>query len=154
MSTLAASRPGPLAIPLDGGDCVAVARMTFDEWLDWDHEGGLTEWVDGEMKVHMPASRPHQSVTRFLVTLATLHAEATDSGTVQMGPYGMQAVASGPGREPDVMFVSRESGSRMLARHLVGPADLVIEVVSSDSVTRDNREKLRSTSRREFRSTG
>ncbi len=48
----------------------------------------------------------------------------------------------GAGREPDVFFVAREHLGRVLNNRLDGPADLVIEVISDESVTRDREDKF------------
>jgi Uma2 family endonuclease len=47
-----------------------------------------------------------------------------------------------PGREPDIIFVSRENLERLKESHLEGPADLVIEIISRESLERDRGEKL------------
>jgi len=46
------------------------------------------------------------------------------------------------GREPDLLFVARAGRGRITDHRLVGVADLVIEVVSDDSVARDLDDKL------------
>jgi Uma2 family endonuclease len=45
-------------------------------------------------------------------------------------------------REPDILFVARANRERLTDKHLDGPADLVIELVSDDSVARDRVEKF------------
>src|SRR5690242_15419693 len=44
----------------------APLRMSYEDWLAWEHEGGLTQWVDGEVIIHMPAKPEHQRVVDFL----------------------------------------------------------------------------------------
>lgn len=43
----------------------ALLRMTYAEWLAWDHEG-LSEWINGEVIVHMPIEEEHQRVVDLL----------------------------------------------------------------------------------------
>jgi Uma2 family endonuclease len=57
-------------------------------------------------------------------------------------PYAMQAVPGGNGREPDIMFVATANLARLGHTHLEGPADLIVEVISDDSVVRDRDEKF------------
>jgi Uma2 family endonuclease len=45
-------------------------------------------------------------------------------------------------REPDMLFVARDNLHRLTDKRLEGPADLVIEVVSPESVKRDYEEKF------------
>jgi Uma2 family endonuclease len=47
-----------------------------------------------------------------------------------------------PGRAPDLMFVARERQALLGQNRLNGPADLVVEVISPDSVTRDRVTKF------------
>ena len=47
-----------------------------------------------------------------------------------------------PGREPDILFVSREHIDRLKETHLEGPADLVVEIINPESCARDRGEKF------------
>ena len=47
-----------------------------------------------------------------------------------------------PGREPDILFVANEHLDLVKKNHLAGPADLAIEIVSPDSLTRDRGDKF------------
>jgi len=46
------------------------------------------------------------------------------------------------GREPDLVFVKQEHADRIKPTFVEGPADLVVEIVSPDSVTRDYCDKV------------
>src|SRR5438270_5470180 len=94
----AQSMPAPKAMPI-----------TFEEWLQWDSEGGFSEWVDGVVITFMPATELHQRLAGFLETLLSLFAQLHGLGKVRTGPYAMRAVPGGKGREPDVMFVATEN---------------------------------------------
>lgn len=117
-------------------------RMSYDEWLDWDYEGGLTEWIDGEVHIYMPATRTHQRLVEFLDRVLGLFVELMGLGIVKLAPYSMRAIPDGNGREPDVMFVATEHLDRLREKELVGPADLVVEIISDDSVERDRDKKF------------
>lgn len=148
--------PGPLSTILDMSAAEPVAlpasasqegvvqrrRMSFEEFLAWNPEGGLTEWVDGEAVQYMPATNTHQKVVEFLTALLKLFVSIERLGQIFTGPYTMRAIEGGSGREPDVFFVSTAHLSRVTDKVLSGPADLVIEVISDDSVNRDRVEKF------------
>jgi Uma2 family endonuclease len=51
-------------------------------------------------------------------------------------------VPGGNGREPDLMFIATANLARLGQKYLDGPADLVIEMVSEDSVVRDRDDKF------------
>jgi Uma2 family endonuclease len=49
---------------------------------------------------------------------------------------------AGSGREPDVLYLARSHLRRLRKTYLNGPADLVVEVVSPESVKRDREQKF------------
>jgi len=117
-------------------------KMTYDEFLAWADEDMHAEWVNGEVILHMTAKQKHQTIVGFLYELFALFNQFFRAGVFLMAPHQMKLAPDGPGREPDVLFVSREHANRLTERGVVGPADLVIEIVSDDSVTRDRVEKF------------
>ncbi|MCS6841107.1 MAG: Uma2 family endonuclease [Roseiflexus sp.] len=119
----------------------APLRMTYAEWLAWDH-AGLSEWVNGEVIIHMPTTEEHQRVVDFLSQLLGLFVRAPRLGIVRGAPFAMRALPDGPGREPDLFFLAEEHKERLTRHELAGPADLVIEVISDDSVALDRDEKF------------
>ncbi len=141
MTTPTRARPAPVLTPVDREDYIATARMTFDEWIDWDYEGGLTEWLDGEVRVYMSVFWSHAQITGFIWSLFNLYAEVTGAGAPSAGPYAVRTNAR-RGREPDVMFFTSERMDRAGQRFADGAPDVMVEVVSKDSVTRDNRDKF------------
>ncbi len=119
----------------------APLRMSYAEWLAWDHEG-LSEWINGEVIVHMPTKEEHQRVVDVLNRLLGLFVRALRLGVVRSAPFAMRALPDGPGREPDLFFLAEEHKERLTRHELAGPADLVVEVISDDSVARDRDEKF------------
>src|SRR5712691_5354151 len=115
-------------------------RMTFEEFLRWEHEG-IVEWVNGEVMI-ISTTETHQRIVEFLDRLLGLFVQLLGLGTVHTGPYPMRVKPDGPGREPDVMFVATENLARLEQTHLNGPADLIVEVVSDESVARDRADKF------------
>lgn len=116
-------------------------QMAYEDFLAWAGEDLHAEWVNGEVIILMTAKQRHQEVIRFLLGLFDLYNQFFRVGEFLMAPYQMK-LPGGAGREPDILFVAREHKSRVTERGVDGPADLVIEVVSDDSVTRDRVEKL------------
>ncbi len=117
-------------------------RMSYEEYLAWADEDIHAEWVNGEVIVQMPPKRPHQRVVGFLMQLMGLFIQLFQSGELLPAPFEMRAVPDGPAREPDLIFVAREHLDRLSPERLSGPADLVIEVISDDSVARDRADKF------------
>ncbi len=114
-------------------------RMSYEEFLQWADEDTLAEWVDGEIIMTSPASRRHQDIADFLIAVIRPFVEQRNLGIVVSAPFQMKLEH---GREPDLLFVAREHLDRLRETYLDGPADLVVEIVSPESVGRDRGEKF------------
>ena len=114
-------------------------RMTYEEFLAWADEDTLAEWVNGEVVMYSPASKRHQNIADFLLKVMGTYVESHDLGMVISAPFQMKLER---GREPDLLFVASEHLTRLEETYLDGPADLVVEIVSPESVGRDRGEKL------------
>ena len=117
-------------------------RMTFEEFLEWEPEGGLAEWVDGEVIYNMSVTLAHQRIVEYFDRLLGWLIDLWGLGEIHTAPYIMRAKPDGAGREPDLMFIASANLARLENRCLTGPADLIIEVVSDESLSRDRAEKF------------
>jgi len=116
--------------------------MTYEAWLAWPPaESRVSEWCDGEVTVFVPGSELHQDIVLFVSILLSWYARAENLGKIIVAPFEMR-VSARRRREPDIVFVAREHADRLDGKRLNGAADLAIEIVSPDSVTRDRRHKL------------
>ncbi len=114
-------------------------RLTYEEFLAWADEDTLAEWVDGEVVMYSPASDRHQDISGFLESVLRPFVVGRQLGAVRSAPFQMKLEQ---GREPDLLFVATEHLKRLKATYLDGPADLVIEIVSPESLARDRGEKF------------
>src|SRR5438067_1477679 len=80
-------------------------KLSYEEFLDWCDEDTRAEWVDGEVIVVSPASRPHQGLALFLSALLQFIVEQDDLGVVLAAPFQMRLETPPRGREPDLLFV-------------------------------------------------
>lgn len=117
-------------------------RLSFEEFLARTDEDEWTEWIGGEVRILSPASNRHQAITELLLTLLKMHVESKNLGWVRCAPFLMHLPDQDRAREPDLLFVTEEHQDRVHENRLEGPADLVVEVVSPDSVSRDRGEKF------------
>jgi len=118
------------------------AKMTYEEFLAQADEDVPAEWVDGEIILMSPASQKHQRITSFLTALLQHFVEAHQSGVVIPAPFQMKLETRPSGREPDVLFVSGDHLNRLKEMYLDGPADLVVEIISTESRARDRGDKF------------
>jgi Uma2 family endonuclease len=116
-------------------------RMTFEQFLTLP-ESIQAEWVDGEAIIFMTTTIVHARVVSFLIRLIGDFAEEFGLGEVLTAPCGMRLRPGGSFREPDVMFISATHRERLAGMAIEGPADLVIEIMSDDSVARDRADKF------------
>lgn len=125
------------------GDNEQSLKMSYEEYLSWADEDTHAEWVDGEVIVFMPAKDIHQAVVGFLYHLLTSFIDLFQLGQIRVAPLGMRLEKSTAVREPDILFIANDHLDRLTADRLEGGADLVIEVISDDSVYRDRQEKFK-----------
>ena len=121
---------------------VPLEQMTYEEFLAWADEDTWAEWVNGEVVILTPASNRHQLLVGFLIHLFQHFVEAHQLGVVLTAPFQMKLGSDLPGREPDILFITREHLDRLQNAYLDGPADLVVEIISRDSRARDRGEKF------------
>ena len=119
-----------------------VEFLSFERYLTDPSIDPHSEWVDGQVvPMHAVADR-HDAMVGWLRSLLDGVVRERDLGRVLGEPFVMKTGPDLPGRSPDLMFVAAEHADRIRARHLEGPADLVIEVLSPESKTRDGVHKL------------
>ena len=116
-------------------------KLSFEEFLEWCDEDTWAEWVEGEVEVLSPASLKHQDLSDFLTGIMRAYVEAHDLGRVLGAPFLMRLPELGRGREPDILFISKEHLRQLRETYLEGPADLVVEITSPESLLRDRGEK-------------
>lgn len=122
------------------GGPVQRPKMTYEEFLSWADEDTLAEWVDGDVVKTSPASFEYQQIVRLLVSTMGAFVETHQLGIVLSAPFQMKVQERG--REPDLLFLRNEHRDRLKPTYLNGPADLVVEVVSPESVSRDRGDKF------------
>src|SRR5690242_5752523 len=115
--------------------------MSYEEFIAWAPSDMFCEWANGEAIVAMPVTPRHQRVLGLLHTLLSLFVQTHALGRVWTGPMVARLWPGGPGREPDVFFVRAAHLDRLTEEAFEGGPDLVVEIVSDDSVGRDRDTK-------------
>lgn len=121
----------------------APARMTMTEeqFVAWCDEDTRAEWVDGEVIVMAPANVDHVDSDGWLVTVLRTFVEHHDLGRVYGPELQVRFAAQQRRRIPDVLFIAKHRLDIVKSTFVDGAPDLVIEIVSPDSQSRDWREK-------------
>lgn len=131
--------PQPITMLADREQRIA---MSYEEFQALIGETIHAEWDGGEVVIFMPPSDRHQALVSLLDTLLTLFVRVYGLGIIRVSPYQMRATPDGPAREPDLLFVANANLARVTPNRLIGPADLVVEIISDESVARDRAEKF------------
>jgi len=112
---------------------------TPEEYEQITDEDIRCEYLDGVLIVHSPASFRHENLVSFLTALLGNFVGSRRSGWVCGSNTVMQV---GERRLcPDVSFLAQGHGERVHEGRVVGPFDLVIEVISSSTRRYDLGEK-------------
>jgi Uma2 family endonuclease len=119
-------------------------KLTYEEFLR-EYDGQYAEYVNSEVIKPMSVTQKHDDLTSFLRAALRFYVEAKNLGRICGEPYQMKMLLEGEikGREPDIFFVKTENFSRIQEKFFDGAADLVIEVISPESVFRDTQEKFK-----------
>jgi Uma2 family endonuclease len=143
IASLPAATPGEAALRRQLMEVLLApatpGRVTYEEFLALTDEDTLAEWVDGEIVMSSPASYLHQDIAGFLESVMRVYAETRHLGVVCSAPFQMKM---SQGREPDLLFIANDRLDRLQSNYLDGPADLVVEIVSPESVGRDRGDKF------------
>ncbi|HEY3322892.1 MAG TPA: Uma2 family endonuclease [Planctomycetota bacterium] len=116
-------------------------RMTEQDFVDWCDSETWAEWVDGEVILVSPVSRIHDDFFGFLLTLMRLYVENHDMGVVLTEPMQVRLAEPLRRRSPDILFIQKAREKIIRETWIEGPPDLIIEIVSPESVARDWRDK-------------
>jgi Uma2 family endonuclease len=125
-------------VPLAPG---RISEQEFERWV-LATEGVRAEWVKGTVQMMSPAGFEHFDLNGWLYRLLCEFVETKKLGGI-VGFDCMVRLDRGQTRRiPDILYVSEARRSLMKPTFFEGPPDLVVEIVSSDSQSRDRREKF------------
>ena len=130
-------------ITSSGSQFVPQEKISYEEFLV-KYDGQYAEYVEGKVIEPMSVTKMHKEITNFLSTLLQFFVEQKKLGKIYGEPYQMKMEIDDEiiGREPDIFFVSNEKSDRLMKQFYDGAADLVIEVISPESITRDTKDKF------------
>ncbi len=117
-------------------------KMTFEEFLAWCDEDTWAEWVDGEVIMVSPASERHQEIGSFLETILRIYTKTKKLGRILRAPFPLRLPELEHAREPDLLFVPQDRVNLIQKTYLNGAPDLIVEIVSPESIGRDRGEKF------------
>ncbi len=111
-------------------------RLTYQDWLQTPDHGWLYEIVEGELVVSPPPAIRHQRVSRRIGFLLFTYLQERDLGEMLHAPVGVR-LADDTVLEPDLIVVRPENAPRIAEHAIEGPPDLVVEILSPGTASRD-----------------
>ena len=114
---------------------VAKAKYTYEDYLNTP-EGERYELIDGELILVASPSEEHQFASVKLVSLMHPYANERDLGWVFHAPFDI-VFSDTEVVQPDVMFISKERENIRTGANVQGAPNLVVEILSPSSVSRD-----------------
>lgn len=116
-------------------------RLTAREFRDWIDDVTRAEWRAGEV-IMLPHVSIDEGALAFRIrSLMTEFVEDRRLGEVLGSEVLIRLASTRSWRMPDAMFVSKRRGTILQYDYVDGPPDLIVEVVSPDSVSRDWQQK-------------
>lgn len=100
------------------------------------------EWVDGTVIKMSPIHARHNEIQSYLMTLLNTYFELKPVGRLEQAPFVMTLPTVNTSREPDIQVILNENMDAYTSTGMMGAADIVIEIVSPESVSRDYEDKF------------
>lgn len=116
--------------------------LTYDDLLDLPEDRNRYEMYEGELEVTAAPTPRHQTVVGNLHLTLGPCVLASDLGRVLISPIDVK-LSDITVVEPDLISVSKAREGIIGEKFVAGAPDLVIEVLSPSTVTRDRRTKRR-----------
>ena len=115
-------------------------KLTYDDYLLFPDDGLRHEIIGGEHYVTASPVTRHQRILLNLAYLIQTHLEEHPTGELLPGPVDV-LLSETDIVVPDLLYVSRERSQIITEKNLPGVPDLVIEILSPSTRSRDKRLK-------------
>src|SRR5262249_33559049 len=124
-------------------ESVLATEVKFETFMEYFAER-YAEWLPEGIVIKMsPVSRKHDALFQFLIHFLRVYLNATKAGLLMAAPFVMRVKPKSSAREPDLHIVLAERAAIVHDTITEGPADVVIEIISEESVERDKVTKFR-----------
>ena len=117
----------------------AERLYTYDDYLKIDDDNHY-ELIGGKL-IMVPAPRTiHQLIIRRLIKYLGDYVDVNNMGEVLLAPTDV-LLSDKEKPQPDIFFISKERLDIIKEQHIAGAPDLVIEILSPSTASRDRVEK-------------
>ena len=115
--------------------------FTYDDYIALPDDGKSYEIIEGDLSMTPAPSPRHQAVQLRLGSLLLAFLDKHSLGRVFVSPIDL-VLSMVDVVQPDLLFVSQSRLNIIAEKNIVGIPNLIIEILSSSSITRDQKEKL------------
>ncbi|MYD34475.1 MAG: Uma2 family endonuclease [Acidimicrobiales bacterium] len=120
-----------------------IPSITWQDVQQIPDDGNRYEAIEGSSYMTPAPTFRHQRVGHRLGKALDEVLEQPGHGVVVPAPFGVEFPATGEGVQPDLLFVSNERRGLIANAGLTGAPDLVVEILSPSTASRDRGLKLR-----------
>ena len=117
-------------------------KLTYADYVTLPDDGRRYEILDGELAVSPSPTSRHQLVSHNLDYALSSWVRARNLGRMWAAPLDL-ILADTVVTQPDLIYVSRSRSAIVSRRGLEAAPDLVIEILSDSTATRDRGVKMR-----------
>ena len=121
---------------------MALAQITWQDVQQFPDDGNRYEAIDGELYVTAAPSFRHNRIAHRLAVALNRLLEQPGHGIVCPAP-GVEFPVTQEGVQPDLVFISEARRGIVAKEGLRGAPDLVIEILSPTTASRDRGVKLK-----------
>ncbi len=116
-------------------------KITAEEFLSWPEDGKQYELIDGDAYMTPSPFEIHQRLVLNLAVEFLNSLDTNPTGRVYVAPFDVELNASNV-FQPDIIVVLNEHGDRITESHVVGAPDMVVEILSPSTASRDKNIKF------------
>ncbi|MBP1968334.1 Uma2 family endonuclease [Virgibacillus natechei] len=120
-------------------DLIKESNLTYDDYASID-DGNRYELVNGKLELMSPAPTVTHQMISFQMQKDI--AKSCESDYIILYAPVDVILANNEVRQPDLILVHRERMNILSNRGVIGPPDLVVEILSPSTLKRDKIDKL------------
>ena len=114
--------------------------FTYDDYIVLPDDGKRYEIIEGDVSLTPASSTRHQEVQIRLSSALFFHVDRHSLGRVFSSPIDL-VLSMVDVVQPDVLFVARDREHIIAKKNIVGIPNLIAEILSPSSTSRDQKEK-------------
>jgi Uma2 family endonuclease len=119
------------------GDWPVQGRWRYEDYLRLPDDGRRYEIIEGMLYMANAPSVDHQFVVSELLFRLKLFVQERNLGQLYTAPIEVHLSETSRPVQPDLLFLSKEHLPKPGARFIAGAPDLVVEVISPNSIRLD-----------------